>query len=520
MSVASVSSRRMKKNILLGGLTVLLLALSVWAWFHFMEKRWLALPHFSPEAARNPMLASTQLLKRFHYDVKADGSLQSLLRQPLPDGTLIMADAGGIFTEEQADDLLAWVARGNTLIVQPQWSSAKAVQDASEADEADAQDHAQDHAKDHANPADAILTDPIGDYLGVSIRYGDRDKHAELDLSSCKSKAPVADDEGGEATLPESDSAAADTGAAEDSASEPDVTNQDRVSAEPQQDFSVNADVAADVDADADADVDVDAATAADTDPLTDKDGPAAQDDQKKPKIAFDEIAFPQLAYPLQVARENIYLDSEDESFSPLLTDASGGSVRVYEEGDGHIVLLASNFFNNGSLGHRDHGELLLTLLKLKPEHKRVWIVTDLDMPAWYDALWQYYRWPVIGVAVLLLIWLWRALQRFGPLLPEPSLARRAQLEHVDASGRWLWQVACGRERLLLAARHDVEAALQRQAPELGKLQGDARIARIAALCELPTDEVQLALVAPPARLPVAFTRQIQLLQKMRQHHD
>lgn len=498
---ASTVSSQLTKRLVFGGLSLLLLAAATWAWFHFMEKRWLALPDFSPEAARNPMLASTQLLKRFQYDVKADGSLQALLRQPLPDGTLILAEAGGIFTQEQADALLAWVARGNTLITQPQWSSTKVARSAG----------AKATAKPANNPenkppAAGILTDPIGEYLGVSIQFGDRDAKAKKDDDAEKdggnTEEASTDDEDVEASAAEPEPTA--NLAEDDADSELDEQALPAESATNEQLEQAGSDP------------DADSAAG----PIADNNEPVAQDAEKKPKILFDEIAFPGLAYSLQVGREHIFLNSEDENVAPLFTDASGGSVRVYEEGKGHIVLLATHYFANQQLGQRDHGELLLRLLKLHPEHKRVWIVTDLDMPVWYEALWQYYRWALVGAAVLLAVWLWRALQRFGPLLPEPSLARRSQLEHVDASGRWLWQVTGGRERLLHAARQDVEAVLQRAAPELGKLNNNVRIARIAALCDLQTDDVQLALLAPPARLPVDFTRQVQLLQKMRQHHD
>lgn len=469
---------------LLIGLTVILVGLSVWAWFTFMEKRWLALPHQSPEAARNPMLAAERLLTEHGYSVRADGSLQSLLRQPLPDGTVMLTETG-VMTDAQAEQLLDWVAEGNTLVLQPQWQSFIEERSDESADETegDASENADDYASDEAvdepvtdaddEPIEELVErDPIGEYFAVGLGYRVREPR--------DNPAPILEAE--EAATTGQDETGQDETAQDESA-------QDETAQEP-----------------------------AEQEPSDQE--PSEQDDDRNVP-AYDAIQLPAPNYPLLLQRSDyVQLHSLDEPVDLAYGDEHAVAIRVYREGEGQVVFLAENYFTNYELGRADHGEVLLALIGLSGEHKAVQIITDLDMPAWYEALWLYFKWALLGVAAVLLIWLWRAVVRFGPLVPEPDLERRAQLEHVDAAARWLWQLDGGREQLLTAVRADVEAHLRRYLPELIKLVADARLERIATACQLSLDDVRFALQAPVARLPVEFTRQMYLLQILGQFCD
>jgi hypothetical protein len=211
----------------------------------------------------------------------------------------------------------------------------------------------------------------------------------------------------------------------------------------------------------------------------------------------------------------------------PLHGDAAGDAVRVYAEGRGHVVLLAQNYFDNHHLGRYDHAEMLLGLTRLsksaqpgKPFGQHFLIVRGLDMAKWYEALWENFRPGLIGIGCVLSLLLWTALRRFGPTLPEPALERRSLLEHIDASGRWLWQVAGGREMLLGAARSAANKAWQRRRPELLRLHPDQQIERLAEACNLAGADLVSALRHPAGKTPAAFTRQIQTLRQLRKSHE
>ncbi len=231
-------------------------------------------------------------------------------------------------------------------------------------------------------------------------------------------------------------------------------------------------------------------------------------------------LDWPKLAYPLRVYPDNVRLNSLDEPAEPLWADKDQVAIRVFDEGKGHVVLLADNYFTNRNLGLYDHAELLLALSRLNPNFQHISLVHGLSMPTWYGAIWARYPSGVIGTVCVLLLLFWMSVRRFGPILPEPEYERRALLEHIDASGRWLWKLPAGRILLLAAVRQSFLNVLQRRAPQLQRLGALERLQEISDLTQTPLELVQEALKNPPANQPRDFTRQIQTLQQLRKFYE
>jgi hypothetical protein len=231
-------------------------------------------------------------------------------------------------------------------------------------------------------------------------------------------------------------------------------------------------------------------------------------------------VRIPGAAYPLELDAGRRKLIGMPGAATPLWSDQDENTVRVYQEGRGKIVMLADDFFNNDDLRTRDHGELLLALAALNPASKQVIVVRDLDAPRWYQLLWQHFKMALVALAALLALALWAALRRFGPVLPQPAIERRSLMEHIDASGAWLWKTKGGRDVLLEAARADTLALLRRRAPRLMRLSDDALCAALARQCKLPPEQVAQALHQAAAPTNVHFTRQIRILQELRNHHE
>lgn len=232
------------------------------------------------------------------------------------------------------------------------------------------------------------------------------------------------------------------------------------------------------------------------------------------------KLTLPDTGYALQLEIDQAALKSSGGGALPLFSDATREALRVYAEGAGHIAVVAGNYFDNRHLARYDHAELLLALARLNRNANPIVIVQHLDMPPWYQALWWHFQLGIVSLGCGLLLLLWLGLRRFGPLLPEPDQQRRALLEHIDASGRWLWQAPGGRDVLLAAARAATNAALLRQAPELLRMAPDEQAAHLARTCRLPPAQVASALLAPASSLPFGFTRQIQTLQLLRKHYE
>jgi hypothetical protein len=428
-----------QRQWLIAGITLLvLIAGSVW-WFATFEKRWVAQHYVSDALRTNPMLAATRLLSGRGYTVTDQTTLREVLLKPLPEGTLLIAENGGILSAEQANRLLAWVRQGNTLIMRPKWGSDVDDDDEDAAEE----DGKAEVARPGGKNASPVETDPIGAHFGVAL------KHVNCE---CKKKHP-----------PQS---------AHPVVGLPSTIN----------------------------------GTLADR---------------------LVDFTLPGAGYPLQLDASYIGMKMVKAGPAPLHGDTAGDAVRVYREGRGHVVLLAQNYFDNNHLGRYDHAEMLLGLAGLrqntqsgKPSSPQFLIVRGLDMAKWYEALWDNFRPGLIGIACMLLLMLWVALRRFGPTLPEPALERRSLIEHIDASGRWLWNVAGGREMLLRAAQNAANRAWQSRRPELLRLHPDQQIERLAEASNLAVPDLINALRHPAGKTPAAFTRQIQTLRQLRKSHE
>ncbi|MES2148264.1 MAG: DUF4350 domain-containing protein [Pseudomonadota bacterium] len=250
----------------------------------------------------------------------------------------------------------------------------------------------------------------------------------------------------------------------------------------------------------------------------------ALKDDKQAPWLLAGMrlacLALPASGHLLEVDTRSAILVTLRGAAEPAWSDSKGEAVRLYPEGKGRIVMLAANYFGNQRLQHFDHAELLLALSAYDARRTDVTIVQRIDVLRWYAALWQNYSMALSGAALALVLLVWKSMRRFGPLLPAPQRERRALIEHIDASGAWLWQFPGGRELLLGAVRDSVLALLERRQPELRALGPGDQLALMARLTGLPLGALDAALFQPALRRPQEFTRQIRTLQQLRNHYE
>jgi len=258
--------------------------------------------------------------------------------------------------------------------------------------------------------------------------------------------------------------------------------------------------------------------------------GDEDEDDQagaKEPAVPARLVCLnaPGAGHAIELARPSDTLQRfEGKGPQPLWGDTYELAVLVYGEGRGKVAMVAADaadsYFDNDALRQFDHGELLLLLAGQSGPNATVMLVQHNEPVSWGGWLWQHGRLPVIGLAALLLLWTWGASRRFGPLLQEAALPRRALIEHIEASGRWLWRLPQGRALLLDAVRKRTEKLLLRRLPELHALEPAERARRLSRLARLPEAQVSDALLGAPASRAADFTRQISILQQLRAHHE
>jgi len=182
--------------------------------------------------------------------------------------------------------------------------------------------------------------------------------------------------------------------------------------------------------------------------------------------------------------------------------------------GAGSIDLLSDLRFLT-THGLRDapaHQAFARQLLAPRYREGTVHLVYAVEMPSlWRLLLANGWR-ALLPLAIALLAWLWMRAQRFGPALPPRPEARRALVEHVQASGEHLHRY--GRDALLLHALRDaVFARMRRRDPLAAALAGDAQAEAVAARTGLTADAVRAALrTVPPANASELRLRISQLI--------
>lgn len=203
-------------------------------------------------------------------------------------------------------------------------------------------------------------------------------------------------------------------------------------------------------------------------------------------------------------------------TFTELAPGAYGTTLAPYARAawdQGWVTLLPSTRpFENTRVGERDHAAFLWALLQRNGPPAGVTLVYRHQPPSLWALLGRHGWMVLVSGAALLALWLWSALPRFGPLLPDPPPARRSLLEHVIATGEYLWRH--GHHGLLLksARRSVLRQALGNQAPA----HGLAVIEAVSAETGLEPELVRIALYGGGSDDPDSFFQAVAALERVR----
>jgi hypothetical protein len=206
----------------------------------------------------------------------------------------------------------------------------------------------------------------------------------------------------------------------------------------------------------------------------------------------------------------------------PLWKASDRGGVRALAVVVGRGRVTAVNdigFATNFDLARADNAEFLSTLARSggstrvlfyrgHTETLGQWLVRN----AWA---------VLLALAALIVLWLWRVMPRFGPLLPDPEPVRRRLLDHLSASGRFFWSRG-QRNRLVVAACRHAQAALLRRHPHLrGALDAEqaAFIARRFGIAPATAQRIIEPPLVRDARELIELTRACADLERGLSHH-
>lgn len=122
---------------------------------------------------------------------------------------------------------------------------------------------------------------------------------------------------------------------------------------------------------------------------------------------------------------------------------------------------------------------------------------------------------PVLVAAGLLLaLWIWSIVPRFGPVAPDVPPGRRRLLDHLRASGRYYWAKGL-RSRLVVAARDAALRRVTRAQPDFANAPQAERAARLAILAGISKEEASRFMAAAGAMRGADFIRLAQDAQRV-----
>lgn len=183
------------------------------------------------------------------------------------------------------------------------------------------------------------------------------------------------------------------------------------------------------------------------------------------------------------------------------------GNARIVEafHGAGSVVMLGhARPFRNPYLARADHAEFLEMLVEYGGSDSVVFLYGAGD--SFFAMLWSRgWRFVVAGL-VLLLVWLWMRIPRFGPVLADLEVTQKPYGESLLASARYLWR--SGQMKALVLP-------LQQRIDREGQGSISTRAERLAEECDLDAEEVASSLQPIISKDPNTLLKTVQRLQTL-----
>ena len=229
-------------------------------------------------------------------------------------------------------------------------------------------------------------------------------------------------------------------------------------------------------------------------DPLLDDLNIKRLEDKDLPPVVIAEL--PGGARPLKVGFDrNTRLDAGRRRALAQVPRAGPLRLVSFQHGKGVVTVATRlDFARNDRIGEQDNAEFFWDLARLTP-------ATRLEVFSLMErlSLWRFLRDnalpALLAGALLLALWLWRIAPRFGPVPPDAAPARRRLLDHLRASGRYLWTEGL-RGALAAAARDAALRRLARAQPDFAVASATEKAARLAALADVPLEHAQRFIAA------------------------
>ncbi|UCH46540.1 MAG: hypothetical protein JSU95_10435 [Betaproteobacteria bacterium] len=240
----------------------------------------------------------------------------------------------------------------------------------------------------------------------------------------------------------------------------------------------------------------------------------------------FEKIRLPNATTPAAIELERFMsLDAKDVWFR---ADGTYGTyLLVKRSGRGAVTIVNDlNYAHNDGIGSLDHAQFLVDLVQLReelirdegigpaPQDTPVMFFNrpgKLSLASWLgEHAWA----PLAGGAAALILWLWRVIPRFGPIMPDADRKRRRLLDHLRASGRFLWSNGHA-TRLVEASREACLRQIARSLPHFLSATEEARIEQLVHTLGITQEQAQRILQPQEGGKMIHFWQTIRLYQRV-----
>jgi len=184
------------------------------------------------------------------------------------------------------------------------------------------------------------------------------------------------------------------------------------------------------------------------------------------------------------------------------------------------------DFARNSYIGELDHAQFFLDLVRLRGKFAAstgnapptgaddVLIFNEPGKPSLLQWLKENAWAPLTGAAAAILLWLWKVVPRFGPIMPDIDRNRRRLLDHLRASGRFLWSNGHS-TRLLEASRDACVRQIARSLPQFMSTAPQARPQLLMHALDLTEEQAHRILQPQSTAKMLPFWQTIRLYQRV-----
>ncbi len=239
--------------------------------------------------------------------------------------------------------------------------------------------------------------------------------------------------------------------------------------------------------------------------------------EQKAKDIEKDSLDLTVVKFPGSMLTSLVWMEARFSLISERAWFRAGtehsSNMLLLREGDGMVAVVNElDFATNSEIGKLDHAQFVVELAHFAQWSGPVIFFNNPGQPSLMKWLRMHAWAPASAAALALLLWLWKIVPRFGPVAPDAERARRRLLDHLRASGRFLWSRGQG-ERLLEVSREACLRKISRALPDFETANASTQAAQLIRMFGISGEQVQQILSPQTPGKMLRFTHTIHLYQ-------